>query len=198
MDAITHIQPASSFRPHDAPFSESHRRRIGASLADVSPAMWTVAPDEIRAFTPLIALRGLPSRLLGRSGVADRPTSTGSLLELFESEGFVRLREFDESDRCGVEYGAAGQFWRPAGNRPVHFDSPDAFADFDAPGHAKIWFDLVACRRGDAVHVTTTTLVSCTDRPAARRFAPYWAIIRVPSGLIRRSWLAAIDRRATR
>lgn len=43
----------------------------------------------------------------------------------------------------------------------------------------------------------TITRVNGTDQASSRKFAPYWAIIRGPSGLIRRSWLAAIDRRAT-
>lgn len=38
---------------------------------------------------------------------------------------------------------------------------------------------------------------SVTDDAARRAFALYWLLIRGPSGLIRRSWLAAIDRRAT-
>lgn len=42
------------------------------------------------------------------------------------------------------------------------------------------------------------TVVVGTDRASTRRFAPYWAFIRLPSGLIRRSWLAAIDRRVAR
>jgi len=46
--------------------------------------------------------------------------------------------------------------------------------------------------------IETETLVAGTDQASTRRFRPYWALIRLPSGLIRRSWLAAIDRRACR
>jgi hypothetical protein len=38
--------------------------------------------------------------------------------------------------------------------------------------------------------------VACTDASSARRFARYWRLIRPASGAIRRSWLAAIKRRA--
>jgi hypothetical protein len=40
--------------------------------------------------------------------------------------------------------------------------------------------------------------VACTDPTSARRFARYWRLIRPASGAIRRSWLAAIERRAER
>jgi hypothetical protein len=46
--------------------------------------------------------------------------------------------------------------------------------------------------------IETETLVAGTDELSTRRFRPYWALIRLPSGLIRRSWLAAIERRACR
>ncbi len=163
--------------------------------------MWRAAlevtPAEIRTFGPLIALRGLPARLSGRRGVADR-SGGGPLLSLFEQEGFVPLVRVDDGDERRVEYGAAGRFWSATGNRPIHFADASEFERFDEPGYARIWFELVATPTERGTEVVTTTCVTGTDRSAERRFAPYWALIRLPSGLIRRSWLAAIDRRATR
>ncbi|MEL6893904.1 MAG: hypothetical protein AAFP84_20100 [Actinomycetota bacterium] len=192
--------PPSHHRPTRAPFSETHRRvvRDGAELDDVWRAALDVTPREIRTFGPLIALRGLPSRLTGRGrGVAD-DTGDGPLLQLFESEGFVRLGEYSGDGVRRVEFGAAGRFWSLRDNHPIHFDGPDDFTAFDRPGHARIWFELVATDTGDGIELSTTTLVCGTDRRAELRFAPYWALIRLPSGLIRRSWLAAIERRARR
>src|SRR5215211_7387164 len=40
--------------------------------------------------------------------------------------------------------------------------------------------------------------VACTGARSTRRFARYWWLIRSASGAIRRSWLAAIKRRAER
>ena len=65
------------------------------------------------------------------------------------------------------------------------------------PGHAKVIARLDAIDLGDGTtRIETETLVAGTDPASTRRFRPYWALIRLPSGLIRRSWLAAIDRRA--
>ncbi len=156
-----------------------------------------MSPAELRTFGPLIALRGLPARLLGRRRVAD-PPGHGPLLELFESEGFVPLVRVDDGDERRVEFGAAGRFWSVTGNQPIRFDDAEEFERFDEPGHARIWFELVATHTAAGTEVRTTTCVTGTDRGAERRFAPYWGLIRLPSGLIRRSWLAAIDRRARR
>jgi hypothetical protein len=64
------------------------------------------------------------------------------------------------------------------------------------PGTAKAAFSLAVEERDGATVVTTETRVVGTDSRARRAFGAYWLIIRGPSGLIRRSWLAAIDRRA--
>jgi hypothetical protein len=45
-------------------------------------------------------------------------------------------------------------------------------------------------------HVTTETRVFAQTDSGARKFAVYWRIIRPGSGIIRRSWLEAIKRRA--
>lgn len=48
------------------------------------------------------------------------------------------------------------------------------------------------------MELITETRVEGTDKASNAKFAPYWALIRLPSGLIRRCWLAAIERRASR
>jgi hypothetical protein len=45
-------------------------------------------------------------------------------------------------------------------------------------------------------HVTTATRIFASTDQARRNFAVYWRIIRPGSGIIRRSWLEAIKRRA--
>ena len=67
---------------------------------------------------------------------------------------------------------------------------------FDEPGNAKTVarFDVFA--DGDKTRVETETLVAGTDLASERKFRPYWMLIRGPSGLLRRSWLAGIERRA--
>ncbi len=81
----------------------------------------------------------------------------------------------------------------------IAFPDGDAFVEFDEPGNAKTVARLDAVDLGDGTtRIETETLVAGTDLASTRKFRPYWALIRLPSGLIRRSWLAAIERRACR
>lgn len=145
-----------------------------------------------------MVLRGLPQLIRGRKALSlagPRP-----LLEVFASVGFVVLRQDEHpvDGRAIAILGAIGKFWRPAHNAPLILDGPQAFLDFDEPGYAKTAVRLEALVEGDRTRIETETLVIGTDRAANRKFAPYWALIRLPSGLIRRDWLAAIDRHAQR
>lgn len=112
----------------------------------------------------------------------------------------ILRRDAAPVDGCAsIVFGAAGKFWSIRGNAPVPFDSPTSFVDFDAPDFAKTVARLDAFDNGDGTtRIETETLVGGTDDASTRKFRPYWALIRLPSGAIRLSWLAAIDRRATR
>lgn len=183
----------------DAPFTETHRRTVDGPIDDVWPACLEVETREIRTLGPLMALRMLPSVLRGKGRgptAAPRP-----LLDEFAAEGFIVLRrdESPEDGRALVLFGAAGRFWSLSGNAPVPFASVDEFVAFDEPGHAVTVARLEARAEPDGTTVIETeTRVVGTDTASTRRFAPYWAVIRLPSGLIRRSWLAAIARRVER
>ena len=185
-----------------APFRELHRRVVPAPIDEVWPHCLAVTAEEVRTLGPLLALRGLPARLGGRR--APRAADPLPLLEVFAREGFVLLRRDAEpvDGRAVVVFGAAGRFWSITGNAPVPFPGPSGPADFvayDEPGRAKTAARLEAIDRGDGTTtIETETVVAGTDPASTRRFAPYWAVIRLPSGLIRRSWLAAIDRRVER
>lgn len=181
----------------EAPFSELHHKVVDAPLDQVWSHCLAVAGKEVRAIGPLFALRGLPAKLAGKRP----PAVSGStpLIELFAREGFVILRAdpTPADGRAIVIFGAAGKFWSLKGNAPIRFDDPQAFLDFDTEGHAKTVARLEAIDVGDGTtRIETETLVVGTDPASTRKFAPYWALIRLPSGLIRRSWLAAIARRA--
>lgn len=182
-----------------APFRELHRRVVDAPIEVVWPACLEVTAREVRTLGPLLALRGLPAVLRGK-----RPPAASApepLLDVFTGEGFVLLRRDGHpvDGRAVVLFGAAGRFWSITGNAPMRFDGPEDFLAFDGPDHAKTVARLEAIDLGDGTtRIETETVVAGTDRASTRRFAPYWALIRLPSGLIRRSWLAAIDRRVAR
>jgi hypothetical protein len=96
--------------------------------------------------------------------------------------------------------GAIGQPWRLVGGRSVAVAGGEDFAAFDLAGYAKMAanFRLASIAGDRAIRLSTETRVACTDAASARRFARYWWLIRPASGAIRRSWLAAIKRRAER
>lgn len=182
-----------------APFAERHRRTIDRPLAEVWPHCLAVTAREVRALGPLVALRSIPGYL--RSKPTVRVSDALPLLDVFAREGFVVLRRDLEpgAGRGVVLFGAVGRFWSLAGNAPIRFDGPEDFLAFDEPGYAKTVASLEATDVGDGTTVVeTVTRVIGTSPAATRAFRPYWAVIRGPSGLIRRSWLAAIDRRVSR
>ncbi len=180
-----------------APYRELHQRVVAAPIEDVWPHCLDITAREIRTLGPLMALRSLPARIVGKG--THSASAPRALLDVFTDEGFVLLRRDPEprDGRASVVFGGAGRFWSVRNDASVAFADGAAFVDFDEPGQAKVITRLDAIDLGDGTtRIETETLVAGTDPASTRRFRPYWALIRLPSGLIRRSWLAAIDRRA--
>lgn len=179
-----------------APFREVHSRQIDQPVERVWSDFLALQGDEIRLLRPLFELRALPTRIMGKRG--PNPSGAQPALELFADEGFVMLRRDAEpvDGRAVLIFGAAGKFWSPAHNTPLSFDSPQGFLDFDVPGYAKTVARFEVWEEGGSTRIETETLVAGTDAASTRKFALYWAIIRGPSGLLRRSWLAGVDRRS--
>lgn len=102
--------------------------------------------------------------------------------------GFTELHR----DERQLVVGAVVATGEPKG--PARLAEPVAasFTAFDRAGHYKVAFDF---RVGEG-RLTTETRVLSTDEATRRRFARYWTLIRLPSGLIRREWLHGIRRRA--
>ncbi|HEU4896768.1 MAG TPA: hypothetical protein VFX88_04250 [Actinomycetota bacterium] len=175
--------------------AERHSATIAASANQVWAALTQVTVGELRLFRLLMGLRVLPGRLLGRPRA--RFDVEESLLGWAVRFGFTIL---GKEVRRELVVGAIGQPWRLVGGRGMAVAGGDDFAAFDRAGYAKMAanFQLVPDAGGRAVQLTTETRVACTDAASARRFARYWWLIRPASGAIRRSWLAAIKRRAER
>ena len=175
--------------------SERHRVVIAASPDQVWAALSQVTMGELRLFRLLMGVRVLPGRLV-RSPRA-RLDAEEALLGWAVRFGFTIL---GENAMRELVFGAIGQPWRLAGGRSAAVAGGDDFAAFDQPGYAKLAanFRLAPTVGGSAIQLSTETRVACTDPASARRFARYWWLIRPASGAIRRSWLAAIKRRAER
>lgn len=163
-------------------FAEQHNRRIAADAQVVWQALTSITVDQLPITKLLVAVRHLGSSRAQRR----RPLLT---------DGPVHLLEVS-----APWYAVGGNIarpwqWRPQ-TRPV--DSLAQFVAFDEPGWVKYLVDFRVQPAQNGVILSTVTRVACTDRRARRRFTPYWALIRVGSGLIRRDLLAAVDRAATR
>lgn len=171
---------------------EVHETWTPAPIYVAYAAVKQVTAREVRLLMPLEILRGLPPWLIGRRPF--RPKPSAPLLDTFTA-GVVPLGE-----RAGTEIvaGAVGRFWRLAGNEPALVRTREEFLAFTEPGYAKaaVAFTVLPAREGS--RVLTETRVAGTSLEATRVFRRYWLVIRPASGAIRRSWLAAIRRRAAR
>jgi hypothetical protein len=175
--------------------SERHWAMITASPDQVWAALSQVTIGELRLFRLLMGVRVLPGQLVRSPHV--RFDAEEPLLGWAVRFGFTILGEDAPRE---LVFGAIGQPWRLAGGRSAAVADDKDFAAFDQPGYAKMAasFRLAPTVGGSAIRLSTETRVACTDPASARRFARYWWLIRPASGVIRRSWLAAIKRRAER
>jgi len=131
-------------------------------------------PDRLRDV--LLALRTLPSRLLGRE---------------VRQIGKQIFRSLDCDETSETVAGLIGQFWRLDGGL-VRFSDADAFARFAKPGTPKLVTGFRVSPDPLGTLLTTETRVFCPDQYSLLMFTPYWLLIRIPSGLIRRRALRAI------
>jgi hypothetical protein len=170
--------------------NEVHDVWVAAAPHVVFAAVRQVTAREVRLLRPLEAVRALPSLLMRRRSV--RPRGSAALLDEF-TEGVVPLGE-----RAGAEIvaGAVGRFWRLAGNEPAAVRTLEEFLSFVEPGYAKAAIAFIVRAERGGSRVITETRVAGTSPDATRALLRYWRAIRPGSGAIRRSWLAAIRRRA--
>ena len=161
---------------------EVHRRTCrDAELA--LKAVREITPRHIPGFRLLFGIRsGFRSR---RSGLSSLP-----LWETGLGAGFRVLGETEQK----VVAGAIGQFWRWSGGEWVHFKTSDEYSNFAEPGFAKTAIAFWT----EGKDLVTETRVLGTDPLSARKMARYWTLIRPGSGVIRRGWLRAADRRSRR
>ncbi len=174
----------------EAEHREVHDLWLDAGPEDAYRALAEVTAREIRLLGPLMALRQLPALLAGRAIRGDRKTP---VLDGFERAGFVRLAEDPGRE---IVFGVAGRFWKLTGNAPIPLsDGAEAFTTFEEPGCAKAAMSFLVRAEGRGCRLITETRIRTTDAGAARSFRRYWRLVRPGSGLIRRSWLAAVRRR---
>ncbi|MFP3890470.1 hypothetical protein [uncultured Ralstonia sp.] len=168
-------------------FSEQHQIRIAAApgrVLDVVPQLDVHDFPLAKLFLRLRAVPAQVAALMGRQ--ATRRIDAGFGLHDFTALGRDGDREF--------ALGLVGRFWEPAGGL-IRVEAND-FRSFTAPGVAKLVMTFVAEPREAGTLLTTRTDIFCPDAATRRRFTPYWLLIRIPSGLIRRMMLRRIKQLA--
>ena len=157
-------------------FSELHRTRIRASPDDVIRVALALNRPRDRLTDMLLALRAVPARLFGREA---------------PRVGIQAFTPLDQDEKSETVAGLIGRFWQLDGGL-VPIADADAFARFAEPGTPKLVIGYRATPDPLGTLLTTETRVFCPDGYSLLRFAPYWLLIRIPSGLIRRRNLRAI------
>jgi hypothetical protein len=179
---------------------EVHSIRVAAPPAEVFRALKELTLREAPVFRLLLGLRALPARLarpLRRAATPAplRPPSDTRLLHRGLDLSYTTLAEIPGAE---LLVGGVGQPWLPTGGTAARITGPEEFVAFDQPGFAKIALDFSLRPVPDGTLLTTETRVDTTDPLSHRRFGAYWRVIRMWSGVTRRSWLRAVRRRAQR
>ncbi len=163
-------------------YRSRHHRHVHESPENVARAIeqYVVGRDSSHLVRLLFRMRGLR-------------IPSGSVRDVLRRSGFTVLAE-----RPGEEIvaGTFGRFWtlREQANMQAPLDLED-FHAFSRPGWAKGAMTIRVEPRDDGSStLLTETRVLCMDERSRRRFAPYWALIRVFSGWIRRDLLGGIAR----
>jgi hypothetical protein len=170
-------------------FHMRHSKPIAAPPELVWQAMHEVGLSDLSVVQALISLRGVPARLMGRRFKA----SEG--LTMYEGIK-TRFAIVTNDEPRLFEIGRIAKFWQPVPqDGPVAKDYDD-FAAFSEPGYAKALMSFEFRPDGAATRMITTTRVAATDENSRRKFGAYWLLIRFGAGAIRRSMLAAAERRA--
>ena len=168
---------------------ERHEIRVAAPVADTYAA--ARALDIHRSCLVRAIFRGR-ELLMGSEGATGRASKP--LVDETLALGWEMLTEVAGRE---IVMGAVTRPWEA----DVHFWSlpPDEFARFDAPGYAKIVWNLAATPV-DADHAlfSTETRVATTDGVSRARFRRYWTVMSPGIILIRRLSLRIVRSDAER
>ena len=169
-------------------FNELHALVIAAPAERVFRAIQETTAGEIRFFHLLTTIRrfGRP----GPENILNAPEHI-PILEVATRTSFLTL-----ANDLNREIVVGTVVIAPPDARPSGPLTPEVFRGITRPGFALAAMNFRLTPNGTSTLLTTETRVYATDRATQRRFARYWRVIFPGSALIRRSWLAAIRRRA--
>ncbi|WP_317205244.1 hypothetical protein [Janthinobacterium sp.] len=177
--------------PPFLPAFHFHEIHTSAALPQVRPEQMiaALAALDMRAdpvADALLTLRELPAKLARLPGRRRRDAAPAP----FGFDAFTGLRRTDHE----LTLGLAGRFWRPDLGIVAVADAA-AFQRFDHPGVAKLVLRFQVIEGADsACTLRTETFVHCPSRATRILFTPYWLMIRLASGWIRRRTLLSIQK----
>ena len=117
----------------------------------------------------------------------------GTFPERLVRFGFTKLAEVPGKE---IVFGLAGQFWRPSGGLR-RLAGAEAFETFAEDGCVKAAWNLRVADAGEgASEFSTETRIRYFGASAQWRFRAYWTLVGPFSGLLRRSLLRGVRRRA--
>ena len=179
---------------------ERHQTLVHATPPEIFAAIRQADLSGGAIVRALLGLRALPAALFAfarspRAATADlhaRRARRGFRLADFERVGFHVVAERAPEE---LVIGLLGRFWTPRGDLCARV-TEDSFRTGPPAGQALAgWNVTVEAREDGLADLRTETRVWCA--PDARiKFRLYWLLVRSGSGLIRRSMLRAIRRRA--
>ena len=182
--------------------AERHELHVRASPDETFAAIRQADLSDGRTTRALLAVRALPAAL---AAVARSPRAALAELRSRRGRRRGRLGDFERAgfhvvaERAPVEIviGLLGRFWTPRGDLCARVTA-ETFRAPPPAGRALAGWNFTVEARGDgSCNLRTETRVRCA--PDARlAFRLYWLLIRPGSGLIRRSMLRSIRRRAER
>jgi len=180
-------------------FSERHDCEVEASTTATYDAIRAVTALNVRPLVPLMAVRTIPvairhpRRMAATIAGGFRAAGSKPVLDQFLAGGFIEL-----ADEPGREYvtGAVGRVWTLSDSAPIPLEARAQFESFDEPGNAKVALNFLVEPDSGGSRIVTETRVITTSADAHRDFSRYWRLVLPGSAMIRRSWLAAIRRRA--
>ena len=151
--------------------------------------MRDVSASEIRLFGLLTSIRRGGRK--GPESVINAPEQQ-PLLSVALRSGFRLLAEQPPRE---IVFGTMVAV--PPGVRNADI-TPAEFMTLGGPGYAKAVMNFRIIPDGNGSMIHTETRVFATDDATRRAFGRYWRVIYPGSAIIRREWLRAIDKRATR
>ena len=160
-----------------------HAIRVAADRAVVYETARHADLGHVRIVRLMMGLRFFPARLTGAFHPR-RPAAAPAFTLIAEAPG----EEF--------VLGIMGRFWTPAGGLVAA--TAEQLRQPPPAGLAQGFWNFRVAPRGSGTELSTETRVRCGDAATRRQFTRYWRIIRLGSGLIRRSILRHIRLTAER